>query len=216
VCLPEWFIKSFPLLDRVSFVRVLTYLFDYLLWVTCLHAAAGKYYICSCDGNVASSSSSNSSSRVYLRNKYLCNIKQASLVVLGYSDILIPEYLLIYSMYQSPSWEANRFSASQEIPLILWNQKVHYRFHKCPPPFPIMSHTDPVHAPTSYFLKIYLNIILLSMTVSPKQYYYFQNAVYIYSRNRQNYLTDDSDDNKDVYVERHVLCRLTVPLFANT
>jgi len=24
-------------------------------------------------------------------------------------------------MEQSPSWEANRFSASQEIPLILWN-----------------------------------------------------------------------------------------------
>ena len=31
-------------------------------------------------------------------------------------------YLLTYSMKQSPSWEANRFSASQEIPPILWNQ----------------------------------------------------------------------------------------------
>jgi len=32
-----------------------------------------------------------------------------------------------YSMTQSPSWEADWFSASQEILRILWNQKIHYR-----------------------------------------------------------------------------------------
>jgi hypothetical protein len=44
--------------------------------------------------------------------------------------------LLTYSMEQSPSWEANRFAASQEIPRILWHLKVHYRIHKCPPSVP--------------------------------------------------------------------------------
>ena len=47
-------------------------------------------------------------------------------------------------MEQSPSWEANWFSASQEIPRILWNPKVHYRIHKCPPPVPILSQLDQV------------------------------------------------------------------------
>jgi len=42
---------------------------------------------------------------------------------------------LTYSMVQSPSWEANWFAASQEIPCISRNPKVHYRPHKCPPQY---------------------------------------------------------------------------------
>ena len=33
-------------------------------------------------------------------------------------------------MEQSPSWEANRFWATQEIPRNLWNRKVHHRIQK--------------------------------------------------------------------------------------
>jgi len=47
------------------------------------------------------------------------------------------QYLLTYSMVQSPSWEVNWFAASQEIPRISRNPKIHYRTHKLPPPLPI-------------------------------------------------------------------------------
>ena len=75
---------------------------------------------------------------------------------------------LSHSKEQSPSWVANRFAASQEIPRISRNPKVHYRTHKCPPPVPVLSQLDSVHIPTSHFLKIHLNIIFPSMFGSPQ------------------------------------------------
>jgi hypothetical protein len=53
--------------------------------------------------------------------------------------------LLICSMEQSASLEANRFSASQGIPRVLWNPSVHYRVYKCPAP--ILRQINEIQAP---------------------------------------------------------------------
>ena len=71
-------------------------------------------------------------------------------------------------MEQSPSWKANDFSASPEIPHILRNPKVHYRIHKYPTTLPTLNQIDPAHTPKSHFLKIHLNIILPFTPGSPK------------------------------------------------
>ena len=67
-------------------------------------------------------------------------------------------YSLTYSTVQSPSWAANWFSASQEIPHISRNPKVHYCTRKRPPPVSILGQPNPVHIPTSHLLEIRSNI----------------------------------------------------------
>ena len=61
-------------------------------------------------------------------------------------------------MVQIPTSEANRFAASQEIPRISRNLKVHYRTHKRPLPVSILGQPNPVHIPTSHLLEIHPNI----------------------------------------------------------
>ena len=47
-------------------------------------------------------------------------------------------------MVQGPSWETNRSSASQEIPRVLWNSKVHCRIYKSRPPASTLSKRLPI------------------------------------------------------------------------
>ena len=57
--------------------------------------------------------------------------------------------------------------AGQEIPLNLWNRKVHYRIQKCPPPIPILSRPHPVST-SSQLLKFHLHINFPSNSRSPQ------------------------------------------------
>ena len=66
------------------------------------------------------------------------------------------------------SWEANWFAASQEIPRISRNPKVHYRTHKLPPPVSILVQPNPIHIPTSHLMEIHPNIIHSSTPRSPQ------------------------------------------------
>ena len=82
---------------------------------------------------------------------------------------LWPTFLpLTHSMVHSPPWEANWFAASQEIPRISRNPKVHYRTYKRPPPVSILGQPNPVHIPTSHLLEIRPNIIHPSTPRSPQ------------------------------------------------
>ena len=75
---------------------------------------------------------------------------------------------LTNTVVQSPYSEANLSSASQKIPRILWNLKVHYRIHKTPPIVPTLSQINPFYSHPSHLLHSNSNIIFASMRRSSK------------------------------------------------
>jgi len=54
-------------------------------------------------------------------------------------------------MEQSPFQEANRSSASQQNPHIIWNLYVHYRNHMGPPLVPVIGHIHQVYNSILFF-----------------------------------------------------------------
>jgi hypothetical protein len=83
------------------------------------------------------------------RGVLACSNGQATVTVL----LLLHMWELVtYFVGQSPSWEANRFSDSHEIPRCLWNPKVHCRIYKFPSPVRTLTRINPLRAthPTSW------------------------------------------------------------------
>jgi hypothetical protein len=81
-------------------------------------------------------------------------------------------------MELSPSQESATCSATEELPSILRNPKVHYRGHKSPPLVPILSHTTPPCLSKTHLNAIHTSTLGLLSGLLPLA---FPSISYMYS-----------------------------------
>ena len=87
-------------------------------------------------------------SSVYKKNaRHFCHVK---------SNSKLSNYI-----QKSPLSQANSSSASQEIPHISWNPKVHYSVHKSPPLVPVPTQMNAAFSTPSYFLTFHFKYVFL-------------------------------------------------------
>jgi hypothetical protein len=96
----------------------------------------------------------------------MLSLSLSGLEATKYHDRCLPQYSrliidnLTHSLMElSPSWEGANCAATQKLPSVLWNPKVHCRVHKSPPLFPILSQIYSIHTLSSYLSKIHFNIV---------------------------------------------------------
>jgi hypothetical protein len=82
--------------------------------------------------------------------------------------VIFRKSYLTYSMMHSPSWEANRFAVSQEIPHIFMEPEGSLPHSQMPATCPYPEPSRSSHIPKLHFLAIHLNVILpANVWVSP-------------------------------------------------
>jgi len=120
---------------------------------------------------------------------------------------------------QSP-WETKSHSASQEIPCILWNSKVHCSVQKSPPSVPMLSQKRSVHTFPSHLPKIHSNIILSTKAnfsfLSLTSHILFRTFHTVLCSSFQNlslsfHATSYSTEHARTYT--HTLATIQLPLF---